>query len=74
MIALLTDARFDSLANASVGLLTIVPAILSAFLAKGARKSSREANVNADEARANSADALHEVKANMAECRNQTQP
>lgn len=64
MFPLITDSQLDSLALIVVAIIGIVPATLAAFWARGARTHSLEANKNANEAKENSAGALHEVKAN----------
>lgn len=47
-----------------VAVITIIPTTLAAYWARGARNDSREAKVNANEAKENAAGALHEVKEN----------
>jgi hypothetical protein len=54
---LITDARFESLVTLGIAVITAGPIILGAYWAK-------TANYNSKQARQNSADALHEVKAN----------
>jgi hypothetical protein len=57
MYPLLTDAQFQSLSLVVVAMIGIIPATLAAVWA-------RNAKANSAEAKSNSADALHEVKAN----------
>lgn len=64
MFPLITDSQFNSLVLVLVAFIGIVPATLAAIWSRGARTHSLEANKNANEAKENSAGALHEVKAN----------
>lgn len=57
MAPLLTDAQFNSIALIIVAVITIIPTTLAAYWARTAKS-------NSEEAKENSAGALHEVKAN----------
>lgn len=57
MAPLLTDAQFNSIALIIVAVITIIPTTLAAYWARTAKS-------NSEEAKENSAGALHEVKEN----------
>jgi hypothetical protein len=64
MLALISDARFDSLTSVVLGAIAIIPATLAAFWARSAKHNSDEAKANSAEAKLNSAQAAHEVSTN----------
>lgn len=57
MLALITDAQFDSVATFLAAGVAIIPATLAAVWSRTAKK-------NSGEAKSSSAEALHEVKSN----------
>lgn len=60
----LSDGRFNSIALIIIAVVTIIPAMLSAYWSRKAGKNSVEARDNSIQAKENSAGALHEVKSN----------
>lgn len=71
MIPMLSDQVLESFTNIVLAIIAIVPTTCTAFWARSAMKSSREAKDNSADAKAdsaeakvNSARALHEVKTN----------
>ena len=64
MLALISDARFDSLTSVLLAGIAIIPATLAAFWARSAKQNSDEAKTNSAEAKKASAQAAHEVSTN----------
>lgn len=64
MFPLITEERFNSIALILVAFITIVPATLTAYWSRSAKKDSAEAKANSAEAKESAAAAAQEVLTN----------